>query len=99
MTILVNMIKFADPALEKVINEAAECAAGFYFEKTKHHFALVFEATDAIQRRLKDMSTKDEFNELKTEVSTIRLVVTDTNEDLKALSARVSNLETDDFYA
>lgn len=72
-----------DAAIERLIDEAAERAAGFYYEKTRHDIGLVLEATDFIKDRLEDMPTHDDFNELKDEVKIVRLAVTDTNKELR----------------
>lgn len=46
------------------------------------------------QRVLQDIPKRDEFNELKAEVATIRAAVTDTNKELKLHDRRITKLET-----
>jgi hypothetical protein len=53
-----------------------------YYEKFKHQIDLVLESTDFIKKRLEDTPTRTEFNELATDVRTIRVAVTDTNREL-----------------
>lgn len=79
------MAKYTPTELDEVITEAAERAAGAYYEKTKDDIALVLESTGFIKKRLENMVTRGEFNELKGELKVIRLAVTDTNRDLNQL--------------
>ncbi len=72
----------ADQRIEAAIDKAIERAVGFYYEKTKDDINLVLEATDFIKVRLEDMVTRDEFNELKADVQTIKIALRHTNEDL-----------------
>lgn len=76
------MAKYTPAELDKVINDAAERAAGTVYEKFKHDIDLVLESTGFIKKRLEDMVTRDQFNDLTSEVKAIRLAVTDTNRDL-----------------
>ena len=83
-----------DEETERVINEAAERAVGIYKEALDDKFSQVLEATNSIQETLKEVVKRDEFNELKAEVHTIRPAVTDTNKDLgRLLKKRVTKLE------
>ncbi len=87
--------KLADSAVttQKSINEAIERTVGFYHEEMEHDIGLVLEATGFIKTRLDDMVTRDKFNDLFTEVKTIRRVVTDTNKDLRGHDRRITTLE------
>jgi hypothetical protein len=78
-----------DQKLDVKIEQAIERVVGFYYEKTKHDIDLVLEATGFIRTRLDDMVTRDEFNELATEVGVIRHAVTTTNTDLRKLEKTV----------
>ncbi|TAH31881.1 hypothetical protein EYC58_04355 [Candidatus Saccharibacteria bacterium] len=53
----------------------------------------VLEIVSDNQRVLQDIPKRDEFNELKTEVATIRAAVTDTNKELKLHDRRITKLE------
>ncbi len=53
----------------------------------------VLEIVSDNQRVLQDIPKRDEFNELKTEVATIRPAVTDTNKELKLHDRRITKLE------
>ena len=85
--ILIGMGKYTKKELDQIIDKATERAAeravGFYYEKTKHHIDLVLESTGFIKERLQNMVTRDQFNDLTSDVKTIRLAVTDTNRDLQ----------------
>ncbi|HVX56129.1 MAG TPA: hypothetical protein VHA37_00195 [Candidatus Saccharimonadales bacterium] len=72
-----------DQLIDRAADRAAERAAGVYYEKFKHDIGLVLEATGFIKERLQDMITRDEFNELKSEVKVIRYALKDTNRDLR----------------
>lgn len=79
--------------IDRAVERAAERAVGLYREETNRRFDLVFEATSFIKERLKDMVTRDEFQELKSEVRLIIYTLRDTNRDLRKLERRVSSLE------
>ncbi len=54
----------------------------------------VLEAVGDIRARVEDLPTRDEFNELKQDVKTIKAAVTDLSRDLdkhKSLSAHVAH--------
>lgn len=53
----------------------------------------VLEIVSDNQRVLQDIPKRDEFNELKTEVTTIRAAVIDTNKELKLHDRRITKLE------
>lgn len=82
-------VQFNDK-VKQAINEAAERAAGFYYEKTKDDFRQVMEAFDTVSKQMKRMVAKDEFSELHSRVRTIELVVKDTNKDLKTVTSRLA---------
>ncbi len=90
------MTKYTKEELDRVIDKAAERAAdraaGAYYEKTKHDIDLVLEATGFIKKKLANMVTRDEFNELTSEVRLIKYTLTDTNRDLRKLERRVDKL-------
>ncbi|HZL08328.1 MAG TPA: hypothetical protein VFC50_03990 [Candidatus Dormibacteraeota bacterium] len=92
------MITYDDKDIERLIDQAAERAVGFYYEKTKHDIGLVLEATDFIKDKLEDMVTRDGFNELGSEVKTIRHVVTATNRDVRRHDKRIAKLEQSVFH-
>lgn len=77
------MGKYTQAELDEVIDKAAHRAVGVYIEDTNHRFDLVLEATGFIKDRLENMVTRDEFNDLQTDVKVIRHAVTDTNRDLR----------------
>lgn len=77
------MGRYTEEELDRLIDKAAERAVGIYMEETERRFDLVLEATGFINERLKDMVTRDEFNELRSEVRTIRYTLKDTNRDLR----------------
>jgi hypothetical protein len=80
-----------DAYWDQRVTEAAERAAGFYYEKTKDDFELIFESLDLIQDKIDKLPTRDEFDELKTEVRTIKLSVIDTNKELHGWDDALSN--------
>lgn len=80
-----------DADWDKRINDAAERAAGIYYEKTKDDIQAVFEYMDLIIAKLDNQPTRDEFNDLVTKVDTIQAAVTDTNRDLHRLEAAFYN--------
>lgn len=53
----------------------------------------VLEIVSDNQRVLQDVPKRDEFNELKAEVATIRAAVTDTGKELKLHDRRITKLE------
>lgn len=53
----------------------------------------VLEAVGDIKARVETLTTRDEFNELKPDVKTIKVAVTATNHDVAALDQRVTQLE------
>lgn len=53
----------------------------------------VLEIVSDNQRVLANQPTRDEFNELKAEVTTIRAAVIDTNKELKLHDRRITKLE------
>jgi len=97
------MAKYTEEELDRVIDMAAERAAdkavGAYMEETNHRFDLVMEATGFIKDRLKNMVTRNEFNDLHTDVKVIRRAVTDTNKDLKDHGRRIKRLENTVYHA
>jgi hypothetical protein len=54
---------------------------------------VVLEAVGQLQETIKVLATQKSLDELKAEVHTIKLAVTDTNKDLTALDHRVTVLE------
>ena len=54
----------------------------------------VLEAVGDIRAKVEDLTTRDEFNDLRRDVKTIKAAVTDTNRDLerhKSLPAHVAH--------
>jgi hypothetical protein len=86
------MVTFDDET-ERIINEAAERAVGFYYEKTKEDIALVLEATDSIKGQLDNMITRDEFNEALEDIRLNPLATVEINKDMGKLDLRVTKLE------
>ncbi len=80
------MAKYTQAEWDKRIDEAAERAVGLYMEETERRFGLVLESTSSISEQLKNVPTRNEFNELSLDVRTIRLAVTDTNKDLRGIN-------------
>lgn len=80
-----------DAYWDQRVTEAAERAAGFYYEKTKDDFELIFESMDIMQAKIDNLPTRDEFNGLVTRVRTIEHAVTDTNKELHGWGDALSN--------
>lgn len=87
------MGKYTEEELGQVIDRAAKRAVGLYMEETERRFGLVMESTSFIKQQLENMATRDEFNELRSEVATIRHVVTDHTRELRSLDRRTTKLE------
>jgi hypothetical protein len=87
------MGKYTEEELDQVIDRAAQRAVGLYMEETERRFGLVTESTSFIKQQLKNMATRNEFNELRAEVATIRHVVTDHTREIRRLDSRTTKLE------
>ena len=67
---------------------------GLLLEQIRDQNKAVLEAVGDIQRKVADLPTRAEFNELKQDVKTIKAAVTETNRDLakhKSLPAHVAH--------
>lgn len=62
-------------------------------EEMNSKMQAVLEIVSDNQRVLASQPTRDEFNELKDDVKTIKLAVTDTNKELKLHDRRITKLE------
>lgn len=62
-------------------------------EEMNSKIQAVLESVSDSQRALQDVPKRDEFNELKAEVATIKAAVTDTNKELKLHDRRITKLE------
>ncbi len=62
-------------------------------EEMNSKMQAVLEIVSDNQRVLQDIPKRDEFNELKADVATIRAAVTDTNKELKLHDRRITKLE------
>lgn len=62
-------------------------------EEMNSKMQAVLEIVSDNQRVLASQPTRDEFNELKAEVATIKVAVTDTNKVLKLHDRRITKLE------
>jgi len=78
---------------DEKVNEAIERAIGVYSEDLNDKMDLVLESTDFIKTQLDNMVTKDEFNELKTEVRSIAHALKATNDDVRNHEKRITKLE------
>ena len=88
-----------DEEWAEFVDDSIRRAVAFYDESLDKRFGQVLEAADYIKVKLEDMVTHDEFNDLRTEVTTIRLAVTDTNKDLKKLTKSAKKLENTVYHA
>lgn len=62
-------------------------------EEIRSQMSAVLEIVSDNQRKLENMPTRDEFNELKDDVKTIKQAVIDTNKEVALLDRRVTKLE------
>ena len=70
--------------IDRMINEAAERAVGFYYEKTRHDFGLVLEAIDTMKPYFHRIpKIEEDVAELKTDMRVIKLALTETNKDVR----------------
>jgi hypothetical protein len=89
----------SDKEWQQFVDGAIERAVGFYYEKTKHDIGLVLEATDFIRQELARKPDREEFDELKADVTTLKHALKATNQDLHQLAERVAGIETKLQYA
>jgi len=88
-----------DKEWQQFVDRAIERAVGFYDGKTKHDISLVIEATDYISQELARKPDREEFDELKADVATLKHAFKATNQDLRQLTDRVGSIETKLQYA
>lgn len=62
-------------------------------EDIREQMRAVLEITAGMQEQIADLPRRDEFNELKDDVKTIKQAVIDTSRDLRLLERRVTKLE------
>ena len=62
-------------------------------EDIRNQMQAVLEIVADVQTQVSDMPKRDELNELKDDVKTIKQAVIDTNKDLRLLERRVTKLE------
>ena len=62
-------------------------------EEIRSPMSAVLEIVSDNQRKLENVPTRDEFNELKDDVKTIKQAVIDTNKEVELLDRRVTKLE------
>ena len=62
-------------------------------EEIRSQMSAVLEIVSDNQRKLENVPTRDEFNELKDDVKTIKQAVIDTNKEVELLDRRVTKLE------
>lgn len=62
-------------------------------EEIRSQMSAVLEIVSDNQRKLENVPTRDEFNELKDDVKTIKQAVIDTNKEVALLDRRVTKLE------
>jgi len=80
-----GMVTNDDRDFEHLINQAAERAVGFYYEKTRHDIDLVMEAIDGMKVQVdKIPRIEADVAELKTDMKVVKIAVSDTNRDLQS---------------
>lgn len=62
-------------------------------EDMRSQIQTILEITLDTREQMNNLPTRDEFSELKQDVATIKIAVTDTNKELKLLERRVTKLE------
>ena len=60
--------------------------AGIFSEQIKGELQVIHEVLGDIQNKVSHLPTRDEFNELKADVRTIRAAVKDTNRELHTIT-------------
>ncbi|PIZ63456.1 hypothetical protein COY17_00575 [Candidatus Saccharibacteria bacterium CG_4_10_14_0_2_um_filter_52_9] len=87
------MGKYTQAEIDKLIDEAAERAVGFYYEKMQDDFERTHESTTFIKEQLDQQVDQQEFEDLTADVDINRLAVIETNKDVGRLKVRVNKLE------
>jgi predicted nucleic acid-binding Zn-ribbon protein len=62
-------------------------------EEIRDQNKAVLEAVGSLQRQVKLLPTRDEFNEVKTDIKAIKATVKDTNQQVQNHEQRVTKLE------
>jgi Protein of unknown function (DUF2730) len=65
------------------MNNSDDNYTGVLLEQIRDQNKAVLEAVGGIRAKVENLPTRDEFNELKRDVKTIKAAVTATNSDLK----------------
>jgi hypothetical protein len=76
------------------MNSSDDNYVGLLLEQIRDQNKAVLEAVGDIRAKVENLPTRDEFNELKQDVKTIKAAVTATNRDLakhKSLPAHVAH--------
>lgn len=66
---------------------------GVLLEDINGKFDAILDSVKGIRGQVNELPTRNEFDELKDDVKTIKAVVTQTNKDLSKLDSRVTVLE------
>ncbi|MDO8591430.1 MAG: hypothetical protein Q7R60_00695 [bacterium] len=66
---------------------------GVLLEDINGKFDAILDSVKGIREQVNELPTRNEFDELKDDVKTIKAVVTQTNKDLDKLDSRVTVLE------
>lgn len=74
--------------------DAMERAVGAFYEKIQDDIKLVLETVEAVNIKVNNLPTRDEFNDLRSEVITIKHALTATNEDLRVHGKQIASLES-----
>lgn len=90
-----NMSDHDDAYWDARVKEAAENAAGFYYEKTKHDINLVLETLGFVRPQTdKVPQIEQDVTDLASKQRVTTHALKATNKDLRELTGRVSSLET-----
>lgn len=90
---------WTDEKIDRVITRAAEDAAGFYYEKTKHDIGLVLEALEGMKWQVDNIPIIEEkVDGLTLDMQVMKGVLKDTNKDLQSHDKRITKLETVVFH-
>ena len=77
--------KYSDKDLHRML--------GVYVEQIDSKVQLVLEVVVDMQRKIANLPTRDEFNELKTEVRIFKHALTATNKDVQHHERPITKLE------